>query len=134
MGMGYGAGYAETVDEKLVKKICPKELKAFLKAIKETKEEDPTGGKFTLESFAQNSQNGDDNPKAVELAWCDLKEEFDNKTNLSLSLFYHSSEDDGDRYDEIDGAVWSVDGVYTLTPAGVKYGKFINRKFFVHFG
>ena len=47
---------------------------------------------------------------------------------------YHDKEEDGDRYDEVDGIFWSVCGVWELTKAGKKMEKYISRKFWTNFG
>ena len=48
--------------------------------------------------------------------------------------FYDHSEDDGDRYDEVSGVYWSVDGMYELSEAGKKMKEYVSRKSFVMFG
>ena len=133
--MSYGAfaQYADVIGMEDIKKICPKELSKFLKAIKNTKEEDITGGEFNLDSFAMNANNGDDNPEKVHLAWMDLRNRFEKETGLTLCICYHSK-DDGDRYDEVSDTYFEVDGMYELTPAGKKMKDIVRRKFFVNYG
>ena len=55
-------------------------------------------------------------------------------SHLDLSISYHDAEDEGDRYDEVDGVFWAVDGLYQLSPAGQKFGDKVERQFFVTFG
>ena len=112
MGMGYGANYADVVEQDFVKKTCPKEYAALDKAIDNDVED--------FEAFAQeiNQEGLQDIAPSIR----------------RLSIGYHSTEDNGDRYDEIDGAYWSVEGVWTRTPAGKKFKTQIERKFFVTFG
>jgi hypothetical protein len=56
---------------------------------------------------------------------------------LTLHPCYHG-EDDGDRYDEVEGGYWHVGGMYEISPAGKKlrtFGKDLaERKFFVTHG
>lgn len=54
-------------------------------------------------------------------------------TGLELYLDYHDP-DDGDMYDEVNGVMWCVDGVYQLTEAGKIHHKQIQRKGWVSFG
>ena len=55
-------------------------------------------------------------------------------SHLELSIGYHDAAQDGDRYDEVNGVFWAVDGLYQLSPAGRKFGTKVRRKFFVTFG
>jgi hypothetical protein len=131
MGMGYGAGYADVVEEKFIKKICPKEYKAFLATVE--------GSEVCsdLEVVAREIEMGDTGDivtKDVEKAYKALVTNFLNKTDLNLNIGFHDSDECGDRYDEVNGVYWSVGGVWKLTPAGKKYETQITRKFFVTFG
>jgi len=126
MGMGYGANYADVVAEEFVKKTCPKEYAAFA---------DDVGRGYDFEAVAREiQQEGLESiaPK-IRKAYTALTKAFNKKTGLELGVGYHSVED-GDRYDEINGAYWSVDGVWVRTPAGKKHRAQITRQFFVTFG
>jgi hypothetical protein len=64
-----------------------------------------------------------------------LQEAFKKKSGgLDLALGFHDSDDRGDRYDEVNGLYWWVDGMYQLTAAGKRFRKDVTRKFFVQFG
>lgn len=54
-------------------------------------------------------------------------------SELELGMGYHS-EDDGDRYDDVVGAFFTVDGVWGRTPAGQAFEELIERKFYVTLG
>jgi len=131
MPMGYGSNFAETVEEKSVKEICPEELKAFEQAIKEAGVED-------IGEFAQGISNGD-NADDLETgqtykALCDA---FEERTRLYLGLGYHDATEQGSCYDDVDGYFWWVDGVYEETEQAEKFqelGHQIQRKFYVTFG
>lgn len=42
---------------------------------------------------------------------------FEKDTNgLTLEVDYHDVNEEGDRYDTVDGVFWSVGGVYCMTP------------------
>jgi hypothetical protein len=130
MGMGYGANYAEVVEEKFVKETCPKELEAFHAAV-------VANDNVDLENVAKDLELGDDNgyltPK-IKKAYKALTKAFNKKTGLNLGIGYHCIEDNGDRYDDINGVYWSVGGVWTRTPAGKKFESKITRSFFVTYG
>lgn len=128
MGMGYMAAMVDVIDEKHVKKFCPKELEAFLSIAK--------GCDINIEEFASNAEfeDFDDTDKDVVKAYEALCDAFKKKTGLELGLAFHNQHDDGDRYDEISGLFWYVNGMYELTKAGKKMKKFVERKTFVQYG
>jgi hypothetical protein len=130
MGMGYAACYADVVSEKTVRKFCPKELKALKKAL---------GKKHGIEDLAREARfqnNSSEIIKAVGKkahdAYFSLVEAFELKTGLDLSI--HDSGDEGDIYDDVDGAFWCMDGMYQLTPAGEAMKDNVQRKRWVDFG
>jgi hypothetical protein len=128
MGMGYAAAYADVVTEETIKKFCPKEFENLSNAIDDADD--------TWDNVAQSLEIGDDDEVSgnVVIYFRKLQKAFEKKTGLSLCIGYHSADDDGDRYDDIDGIYWSVDGMYQLTPAGKKMKKYVERKTFVQFG
>ena len=134
MGMGHAAAYADVIDVKEVKKICPIEFKQFLTALK-TDDVD-------LEEFAMeyDSGNGEDfAPTAYEIfgilqAAFETKTAIDGSDGLELGIAHHQSDEYGDRYDEVDGTYFYVDGMYCLTEAGEKMDSIVQRKTFVQFG
>jgi hypothetical protein len=76
---------------------------------------------------------------SLGVAWAALREKFAAVTavgasRLALDVFTHDSEADGDRYDEIDGTVYEVSGVYTRTPAAKKISDMLEDRAFVQFG
>lgn len=126
MGMGYSAAYADVVDAKDVKKLCPKEYKALMKAI----EDEGT----TLEEVAEEYDWGRNiSSFNISDALQHLCQKFEDKTRLSLSLC-HYNPDKGDIYDTIDEAFWSSEGVWERTPAGKKYADIIRRETYVIYG
>ena len=129
MGMGYGASYADVVSDEFVEKTCPNELKE-LKELKEAIE----ASDYDWDSFAQEWQYDDGDDEEIESAYIKLTKAFEKITGLGVNICYHDQHDEGDRYDQINGAFWTVDGVYELSKAGKKYENEIDRKLFVSFG
>ena len=128
MSMGYASAYADTIEEKSVKKFCPKEFQALQNVIDETP--------CTWEDVARAGNYGDiekDCGKEIYSAYQKLYDAFEKKTGLQLFIAYHDSEDEGDRYDDVNGIYWGVNGMYQLTPAGKKMNKYVERKTFVQF-
>lgn len=134
MGMGYGANYADIVSQEFVEETAPMEFANFLQALENVE--------ANLDSFAQDTQNdgmfGEDEETdygdEVDQAFDALVNKFQEVTGLSLTLNYHNRDDEGDRYDDVDGIYWEVGGVYELSEAGKRYQDEITRCTFVVFG
>lgn len=143
MGMGYSAAFADTVSEEIVKKLCPKEHEAFNKFLNESN--------VSLELFAQALRDGgsindylDDGDtkisaeaeETIRKLYHSLRESFTNNSDgANLVLEYHDSDNNGDRYDDINGAFWMVEDVWELTPAGkLLAGLGMKRDYYVVFG
>lgn len=130
MGMGYAANFVETIEQNFVKETCPKEFQKFVNEF--DKDEN-----ITLEEFARNaSQDENDHDTKAFKAFDKLTKAFKDKVGLDLYLGYHDQENDGDRYDDVNGVYWYLDfnEVYKLTPAAKKIADKISRQFFVNFG
>lgn len=141
MGMGNYPCFAETIEEDFVKEVCPEELEAFKVALDE--------GDLAIELFANSVQfegfgvdeiksdmgcdDKDIEQKAKDIvdSYEALIKSFENKTGLELGVMYHDKEDRGD---DVDGAFWTVEGVYILSPAGEKYKDKITRKGWTVYG
>lgn len=145
MGMGYGANYAQTVSDEFVKEICPEEHKAFFELIEKYKlpvEHIARNWNFVdfndlCEYFDENLSDGEVNEAVEKLntASADLESVFKERTGgLLLGMDEHDSSEEGDRYDDVDGWFWTVDGVYQRTPAGEKFKDQISEVGFVRFG
>lgn len=131
MGMGHAAAYADTVEESFIAEVAPMELGVLMDALE--KEE------HTLEDFAQDAQydgalGTNDFGDEVIQAYDNLLNKFKEVTGLQLDLSYHDRDSEGDRYDDVDGAFWTVGGVYELSEAGKKYQDKITRAHYVNFG
>lgn len=121
MGMGYSAAFAEVIEEKAIQKTCPQEFKAFQDLLskydvsladlyRNTEFQEPLVGR--------DKDDDEQVEKDLTAAYKALKEAFDKSSGLDLALGFHDAQDTGDRYDDVDGAYWWVDGMYQLSPAG----------------
>jgi len=147
MGMGYGASYADVISLTDVQKFCPREYEILMTLL------DNHGVSFddfacgmvkemlSEEVIIPNFDNDADGlayEEALLKALDNLQEAFKKSTecqggHLSLCLEYHEA-DDGDRYDEVSGGFFHVEGVYQKTPAGERFDNFIKRCMFVVHG
>lgn len=150
MGMGYGANYADVVADKTVQKIVGKKMLDDFKKKYEAVLGNDDLSEFditdTLNYTAVNAPDKvfhDDTPERVALrkAWHAVHDKFKEKTDVDLLVEYHSQEDEGDRYDEVDGLYFCIsqEDLYQPTPAYQKmmerFGKdVVERKFYVSFG
>lgn len=123
MGMGYGSNYADIISSEYVAIFCSDEHRQFMMAL--SKHE------VDFNTFCQESEEME---KEIIDAFTKMQEAFNVATGLDLETGYHSSEDTGDKYDEVDGGYYSVDGMYEMTQAGKNIGEMVKRKFWVTFG
>jgi hypothetical protein len=129
MGMGYGANYVDVMEDNDIKKLCPNTWDSLVRIVEADEDIE------SLENFAQQlGWDEHDDCDDVMVAYTDLQKAFNRATGLDLSLGFHDHDDCGDRYDDINGHYWHIDGVYDYTPAGKKFGDKIERKMFVTFG
>jgi len=123
MGMGHSACKTTTIHESEVDKIVPNELKAFNDYLAEI-------GVDKNYQLGQDIQNGDIHNSLDDLdekydvdevaekiselanALCDA---FEKATGVSIYTQGHDSEENGSRYDDVDGFFWEL-SVYQLTP------------------
>jgi hypothetical protein len=129
MGMGYGANFTDMIEAEELKKIAPQEWKALEGSVK-GQEEDL---EFYLSEFACG--NEEDCPVVVGLALEKFKDAVYKKTGMEVDVGYHNSEDQGDRYDEVEGVFWAVDNAYIPNPQIARgFQQKIERRFFVTYG
>ena len=131
MGMGYAANFADVVESQDITAACPDAWKHFIDIMEAEKD----SGGHDLDSLAMELRLDDvDEADPLYEAYEALCTEFEQTTGLTLLLGYHDHDDCGDRYDEINGYFWAVDGMYELTDAGRLWDNKVSRKFFVTFG
>lgn len=130
MGYGYSGGNVDVVEEKLLKRIVPTEFKALTDALEKAYNEADDDDKYLYTLDSDLDYNVDyemDTDHPVAIAYKALTMAFQKETGLSLWHGYHNQEDEGSRYDEVDGSYWAVGNVHTFTPEALafldKYGK-----------
>lgn len=142
MAMGYGANTAEVITLEDVKKL---ELEAF-RLLEATLQDlgiswDDFGEMVAFDSVLHDK---DDNiiSKDIEKELIDLLgafyKEFQKETGIGIELCFHNKENNGDRYDEVEGAFFGLNfgDVYTLSPEAKKLKErlFFDTKYFVNYG
>lgn len=161
MGMGFSGSYAEVIEDEKLADIVPEAWSGVLKLLAEdVKEQDCF---LTVMAYLWNSDihgyesidpdwlkpesaflNDEDedvvNQRITEYDWAfdKLRNDFADATavgdsRLELGMGYHDCDAEGDRYDEVDGAYFYVDGCYEPAPAAKELLKdgTIERKWFV---
>lgn len=145
MSMGYGANYADVIKpETLGSVIGDKKLvNGFVKKFNGYE----LGECESSEELAETLN--DDDPmdldtdrvafKNLRKEWDKISSKFKEVTGLEIFVEYHDSENEGSRYDDVDGMYFCVGGLWQPTK---KYREFkkkfgdeaITRAFYVTFG
>lgn len=128
MGVGYAANFILAVEkEKLEKFKSYQELLAGLKKYD-----------VPLEDFAQAIESDDVIYKELDTLYESFQNEFKQVTGVEINIGYHDPDNDGDRYDQVNGVFFGLDfgDMYELTPDGKKVQDTLGFewKFFVTFG
>lgn len=138
MGMGYGACFADTIQDKFLQKTCPTEYKAFLKALKENNFEYDEYSQIRVECNGIDEDSEDQTEAGLQKVddACDaLIKAFHAKfPDAGLSLGHHDADESGDRYDDVNGHYWEIEKAYQLSPVGRMLKEHLSRDFFVTFG
>jgi len=147
--MGYGANacYCDIIDEELIKKLCPHDFQILINRLKRYDIDIETlareifagddQGAYILEGVDHDvvKENDEEIVKRIYQAYERLRKAFKVETEgLVINLNFHDQENDGDRYDDVNGYFWEVGGVYKLTLAGERYKDNIKAASWVIFG
>lgn len=140
MGMGYGAGFAVTIEKEDLEKLGLVSYDNFLKTLKDedidisefaifSQDEDlsyvitmgQNSKKETIESIVENDEYA--GMDVVAEAYLEFVKEFKDKYNMLIHLNFHDSETYGDRYDDVDGEYYSISfgDVFTETKEAKKF-------------
>jgi hypothetical protein len=136
--MGFAASYADVIEWSDVVKLCPKESLDILKKLDEYNIDisDFCGLVHESEPIVPELVNPDINVNELIKLLEALEEGFKLATKvgdsyLTLHVGWHCKESNGDRYDEVDGGFFHVNGVHTYSLAGKQLKDHIERKFYV---
>ena len=143
MSMGTCAAFAEVIEPKFVKKIVGKKLAPkvtrFIDSFEKLEEKE---GASSLIEFLRGDDGAVTDPQEKSLVkllamWVELSNAVFQETGLNLEVDFHDVDNDGDRYDEVDGLFFSFDNfdLYEPTPQFKalqdKLGKdVVERKFY----
>lgn len=136
MGMGHMACTANIIEKEDILKVIPDEFQA-LEDLLEVYQ-------VTWDELAAAEEYGDTIDEAEEGAaeeihecWVKAAKVFEEKTGLELFIGLHNQEDEGSRYDDVDGVYFSLGNVFRYTPEAKKLmdnGIAIEQKFWVRIG
>ncbi len=139
MSNTYTAAFAEVIEQDHLSPLVPASWDNFLTSLTDSEALDKlieTDDCSILDRFAAYIENNDPFPPAnnpILIAYKNLQKAFKKKTRLDLYISYHDSAERGDKGDDVDGAFWTVEGMYQLSPAGRKMKRFVTRKHWVNF-
>jgi len=138
MGMGTWGVNVEAISADNLKKICPE---GFSELDEKLKSVNASWGDLAM--VLQYGGGGDciedaEEEDLTEIAdlWAALCYDFEKKTELELSAT-HYDEGSGDRYDEAhdhEGMIFTLDGVYKMTPAAERMKDMIEYSRFTVWG
>lgn len=165
MGMGFAAGHAEVIEFEKLSALVPEAWAEIEKLLREDVKDFDTDGLTTMyylwdcdvwgvdsiepewlntqSAFLNDEDEDVVNKRLTEYDWAfeRLKADFTNATQvgdskLSLDMCYHDSDANGDRYDEVRGAYFTVEGMYVPSEAGkaLLEAGIVERKTFVSLG
>lgn len=145
MSSGYGANYADVIDENNIRKIpgCGKLLNELHACFNDAQKTLFTDCDIHFDKFAMDIAHEYDNIpeelfRQAERIYQELQHVFNKQTGLELYLGYHDSDNDGDCYDDVNGSYWCVAGCYTVSKCYAKsksrFGINIPRLHFVTYG
>lgn len=140
MGMGYGANWTLAVDEEALSKS--QDYQNFIAVLKKNKADKDSFAQFyAFDSGFENADGEELDLKAQDEimdVYRKFQSEFKEKFGITIDVGYHSKDDHGDRYDEVDGAYFEVefDDVYEMTPKAKAFKEEFpfEAKYFVHYG
>lgn len=122
--MSHYANYADVIDKKKLKMLCPKTYKVFKQELSAIE------GQIHSQAIVDLDIH-EGIPESFEKALYALQLDFNGKTRLSITLMHHEAEERGDT---IDGFFFHVDDFYILNPVARSLQKYINREFWVTYG
>ena len=121
MGMGYGANTSYVIKNEDVKHICSKEYGRIEELLKKYNVSFENLA-FSIRFDANLEVDEDIYQEDIFATYDELQKKFMLKTGLRITIDYHSSSEDGDRYDEVDGGFFVVEwlDVVQLSPSAQK--------------
>ncbi len=148
MAMGYGANYADVIEPETLGGVVgdKKLVNGFVKKFNNYKFKEWEISDYRELATTVSGENinfeidaEDKAFKSLEDDWKKISSKFKEVTGLELSIDYHSIDDNGDRYDNVDGLYFQVYGLYQPTKKFREFKKkfgdeAITRAFFVTFG
>jgi hypothetical protein len=136
MGMGTFACHATTVSEEFISSLptAGPILHRLLNLIEVNDIDDAVLSETRDDLHEDLAGENEELSKEIIALYNAIREAFHDDTGLYLCADYHDRENEGDRYDEVDGLYWEVSGVYEMTPAAKKIADHIQHVNFTKWG
>lgn len=144
MSMGYSAYYEDVINTETLATIVGDKaiVDDFVKQYDKYEPDNDGIAYYELNdilNYGKPKKNDSKDLASLYKAWKALNTAFKKATGLALLVDYHSSDDEGDIYDDVDGMFIGVIGLYQPT---AKYKKLkakfgddvVERKYYVSFG
>lgn len=148
MGMGYSGNSIIEVTTKKLTEANPASFNKFIETLEKYQ--------VSLEAFAiaiafeddiltKDTESGEGEEvlcesmsKDLDRAYLKFIRQFKEDTGIAIELFYHDGENNGSRYDGIDGATWALNfgNVYQMTPEAQALQNYLpfETQWFVEYG
>ena len=122
--MGHAANSGIVIEESEIAKIVPNELKAFNDLLEKHNVEKSAGlgngfaceDMYNLEDELEDIDDFESIVEEIKTTFNALCEAFEKATGLNLYANGHDADNDGSRYDEVNGFFWELGNVNQLTP------------------
>lgn len=124
------AGYIYHLDTDVFTETTPEAYRSFLGVLEKSGVNTDTLA-YALDSDDFSDMDPDADVDTLVEAYNNFKEIFEARTGLKVTL---TMIDPGSEYNEIVGPVWHVINAVELTAPAKEYERFIQQKFFCHFG
>lgn len=139
MSMGYAGNMTTVISQDNLSALCPQTFYKFFEGMALLNLDEQTAFLF-LNEEEPDALGIEDGAEVLTRLWKELQADFAEKTtmpnngkHLNLYCGYHDL-DNGSCYDDIDGAFFSVGGVYERSQAGEVFRDILEDVSFVTFG
>ena len=139
--MGYGGYFAVVVEEADIERLSLTSYRLFKITMNKLEDELSEYDFFYILGMGDVTGHyhiSDTKINNLVKSWDNFQDEFKAKTGIDIMLNYHNSEEDGDRYDEVEGLFFELDfrQVYQLSTEAKELMKSVpfDIRTYIHYG